>query len=264
MEFVYGLGFLLLFSASAACGLALRRYLNEGHFSKENMEAVRLVTGLLVSFAALILSLHLSTSKAAFDAANRDRATYAVQLSNLDECLRNFSPQMEPARLRLRQYTAAVIASTWPEEAKPDIETGLDTMQMALSGEDASLTKLMNGIGLAIDSYIPADAAMLNAIARCRTEYTAVLNGRWSVIEDTYAPSGKLFTVVISFWLALVFLSFGLQVQPRMLSMTVLAIGVVCVSTAMFVVIDLHFPYGGVFGISSTPMRDALADMRRV
>ncbi|MGI6247382.1 MAG: hypothetical protein ACOYJQ_16685 [Pseudochelatococcus sp.] len=263
MEFVYGLSFLLLFSLSAIGGLVLRQCLDEGHFSSENMDAVRLVTGLLVSFAALILSLHLSTSKAAFDAASRDRATYAAHLANLDQCLRNFAPQMEPTRLRLRQYTAAVIISTWPGEEAPDIETGFDTRHMALRGEDAGLTKLMNNIGLAIDSLAPTDATGQNVLARCRAEYGTVLAGRWSVIEDTYAPSGKLFTVVISFWLALVFLSFGLQVQRRVLSMTVLAIGVLCVSTAMFVIIDLHFPYRGVFGISSTPMRNALTDMRR-
>ncbi|MFC0220306.1 hypothetical protein ACFFJ7_18130 [Pseudochelatococcus lubricantis] len=263
MEFVYGLSFLLLFSLSAYGGLALRRHLNEGHFSKDNMDAVRLVTGLIVSFAALILSLHLSTSKAAFDAANRNRAAYATQLASLDECLRNFSPQMDATRLQLRQYTAAVIVSTWPDEEGPGIETGLDPQHMMLRGEDATLTKLMTHIGLAIDSFVPTDGAAQNIVARCRAEYGTVLAGRWSVIDDTYAPSGRLFTVVISFWLALVFLSFGLQVQQRALSLTVLAIGVLCVSTAMFVIIDLHFPYRGVFGISSTPMRDALADMLR-
>lgn len=61
---LYGLGFLALFSLSALGGVALRGRLRE-HLSSENMDAIRLVTGLLVTFAALILSLQLSTASPA-------------------------------------------------------------------------------------------------------------------------------------------------------------------------------------------------------
>jgi hypothetical protein len=43
----------------------------------------------------------------------------------------------------------------------------------------------------------------------------------------------------------------------------VLAIGVVCVASATFVIVDLNTPYGGFFGIRSSAMRDALTDMSR-
>jgi hypothetical protein len=67
----------------------------------------------------------------------------------------------------------------------------------------------------------------------------------------------------VSFWLSLVFLSFGLQIPRRALSAVVLAIGVLSVSSIMFVIVDLGLPYEGVFHIPSTAMRNALADMSR-
>lgn len=263
MEFLYGIGFLVLFSGSAIVGLALRVHLPEQHLSKENMEAVRLVTGLLVTFAALVLSLQLSTARSAFDAANRNRSLYAAQLSRLDQCLRNLGSGMDETRLRLRQYTAAVIASTWPDEIRPAVDGMPDATRMAMRGEDSTLTRLVNQIGLAVDTAMPSGAGLANVAARCRDDFGGVQQSRWAVIEDTNAASGKFFVVIISFWLTLVFLSFGLQVSRRLLSAIVLAIGVVSVASVMFVIVDLAIPYGGVFGITSAAMREALVDMSR-
>ncbi|WP_448952092.1 bestrophin-like domain [Labrys neptuniae] len=263
MEEIYGLGFLLLFSLSAIGGVVLRGRLHEEHLSKENIEAVRLVTGLLVTFSALILSLQLSTARADFEAASKDRTTDAAQLANLDQCLRDLSPQMAAARALLRRYTAAVIISSWPSEPAPQVKTLLDTKDMPLRGEDAALAGLMNQIGLAIDRFEPGDAAGRNILVRCQFDYRAVRTARWAVIEDTHAPAGVSLTLIIGFWLALVFLSFGLQIPRRLLSVVVLALGVVCVSSVMFVIVDLKTPYGGIFSISSASMRDALTDMNR-
>lgn len=260
-EAIYGLAFLVLFSLSALGGVALRGRLHEQHLSSENMDAVRLVTGLLVTFAALILSLQLSTVRADFNAASRDRAIYAARLANLDQCLRRLGPEIAPTRLRLRQYTAAVIASTWPAEPPPFVEGMPDVKQMALLGEDSHLTEMIQEIGTAIDTLAPADTGASNTVARCRADYQAVKEGRWAVIEDIHTPSGDLFVFLISLWLALVFLSFGLQTPRRRLTTIVLLIGVLSISSVMFVIVDLGRPYGGFFGIPSTAMRDALTDM---
>jgi hypothetical protein len=263
MEILYGLGFLTLFSLSAVGGAVLRVLLPEEHLSKENMDAVRLVTELLVTFVALVLSFQLLTGRSAFNAASKNRSIYAAELVSLDQCLRNLGASMEPTRLRLRQYTAAVIASTWPHEPAPNVEGMPDASRMAIRGEDPTLAKLINEIGLAIDSVSPQDPAAANTAARCRATYVTATQARWGVIEDTHAPSGDLYVIIISLWLALVFLSFGLQIPRRRLPAIVLAIGVVCVASVVFVIVDLNTPYGGLFGISSSAMRDALTDMSR-
>lgn len=263
MEFLYGLGFLVLFSLSAIGGTILRTRLHEDHLSKENMEAVALVTGLLVTFAALVLGLQLSTARAGFDAADKDRSVYAAKLARLDQCLRDFGPAMEPARDRLRQYTAAVIASTWPREPLPEVAGMPDTRNMALRGEDATLGALMNDLGLMIDTVTPSDASHAHIAARCRNDYALVQESRWAVIEDAIGSSPGWFSAILSFWLVLVFFSFGLQIQRRLLGAVGLGIGVVAISSVMFAIVDLGIPYGGVFGITSTAMRDALADMNR-
>jgi hypothetical protein len=48
-----------------------------------------------------------------------------------------------------------------------------------------------------------------------------------------------------------------------MLAGVAIGIGIVSVTSVMFVILDLDLPYGGLFGIPSTSMRLALTDMLR-
>lgn len=255
--------FCALLSGSAIFGVKLRGWLSEEHLSEHTMEAIRLVTSLLVTFAALMLSLQLSSVKAAFDTAYRDRNADAAQLAQLDECLRGYGAETDPIRIDLRSYTAGVIASTWPQEPKPAGISYPDAGAMAREGADPSLGAILGRIGLAINRLASTDTLHSNLAAECRAAHQRVQQRRWAVIEDVRGPVSPLFTSVMTFWLMLVFLSFGLQIPRRRLAAIVLAIGIVSISTVMFVITDLETHYGGLFGIPSASMRDALASMER-
>lgn len=261
MEFFLVLAFLGLFVLCAIIGMALRHRLHEKHLTSETMDSIRLVTGLMVTFAALILSLQLSNARTHFDATSTNRSSFAGRLSAFDQCLRVLEADADPIRLQLRQYMAASIASTWPHEDRPNVVGMPDANSMAVRGEDMQLTLLINRIGLAVDQL--AVTGLEHTIARCRTAYGDMLSARWRVIEDANAPSGAFFIGLLTFWLSLVFLSFGLQIPRRAISAAVLAIGILSVSTVMFVIVDLSLPYQGIFHVSSVSMRNALIDMLR-
>jgi hypothetical protein len=262
-ELLSALFFCALLSASAIFGVLLRGRLPEEHLSERNMEALRLVTSLLVTFAALVLSLQLSTGKAAFDVAYRDRNADAGGLAQLDQCLRGYGPEAEATRQKLRSYTAAVIASTWPEEEKPIGVIYPDTSTMARQGEAAALTTLIREVGREISGLDPQDTLRRNLAAECRAVFMGFQQHRWAVIEDAHGSQTSLFLNVVTFWLMLVFVSFGLQVPRKLLAAIVLAIGVVSISSVMFVIVDLEWPYSGLFGIPSSSMRSALEAMSR-
>lgn len=78
---------------------------------------------------------------------------------------------------------------------------------------------------------------------------------------DSSIPSVLL--AVLVFWIAVIFLSFGLF-APR--NATVLAALLVCamsVSGSIFLLLELNSPFDGAIRISSAPMRDALARLGR-
>ena len=83
------------------------------------------------------------------------------------------------------------------------------------------------------------------------------------MIEGLRQSISTPFYWVLVFWLAILFGSFGLTAAPNPMIATVIVLSALSVSAAVLVIKDLDEPYGGLFGIPSTSMRDALADMTR-
>lgn len=252
-----------LLAASAGFGSLLRTRLSAPHRGADTFDFLRIVTALMVTFAALVMSLLLASVRGSYDSAYRDRSHYASSLAALDACMRDYGPELAAARAKLHGYTAAVIASTWPGERRPTGVAYPDTKDMPRFGEEPTLAGIMNGIGLAIAALDPATPLQKALAARCSADFATARAARWTVIEDVHGSLSKPFTAVLTFWLMLVFLSFGLQAPRNMLAGLIVAIAIVSVASVMFVILDLDLPYGGLFGIPSTSMRLALAIMLR-
>ena len=79
---------LVLLLAAATLGYFVKSRLPERHRSRKSLEVVQLTINLLVTFTAIVLGLLTTSVKAGFEAAYDARGTYAAQLAQLDECLR--------------------------------------------------------------------------------------------------------------------------------------------------------------------------------
>ena len=252
-----------LLIASAVAGAIIRRRLHVLHRSSETINFLRDVTTLLVTFVALMLSLLLTSVLSAYDEAYRDRGQYASSLAQLDVCMRNYGPDLAEARTKRHLYTASVIASTWPREPPPEGITYPDLSGLPIVGEAPRLAEILNEVGLAVAAVAPADTLHRALALRCEENYRSAREARRAVIEDAHGSLSAPFAAIMTFWLMLVFLNFGLQAPGNPLAILVTAIGIVSVSSVVFVILDLDLPYDGLFGIPSTAMRQAFADMMR-
>lgn len=118
-ETISGLVVFVLPCTSAALGMFVRPRLPEQHRSRETTELMQVTIDLQVTFAALVFGLLTASVKQRYDHAAQDRQNYALELTMLDQCLRDYGPGTEAARANIHSYTAAVIASTWPSEPPP-------------------------------------------------------------------------------------------------------------------------------------------------
>jgi hypothetical protein len=252
-----------LLCASAAAGFLASSRLPERHRSRDTIELMQLTITLLVTFTAIVLGLMTTSVKTGYDAAYNARGAYAGQLAELDRCLHNYGPETEPLRAALRGYVAAVIASTWPSEPPPSGVGHPDTAHMPLTGESSTLAALINEVGFEILSLQPADALHRNLQSACAGQYAELLRLRSTVIEGVRRSITTPFYWVLAFWLAILFASFGLRAPPNGMSLIAIGLCAISVAVAAFVIRDLDVPYGGYFGIPSTAMRNALADMMR-
>jgi hypothetical protein len=147
-EIASGLVVFVLLCASAGLGILIRPRLPEHHRTRETVELTQITIGLLVTFAAVVLGLLTASVKHGYDSAAQDRQHYALQLTMLDQCLRDYGPDAAKIRVDIQSYTAAVIASTWPDEPPPTGVQYPDVTSMPRVGETPILAVLIDRIGL--------------------------------------------------------------------------------------------------------------------
>jgi hypothetical protein len=250
-----------LLCASAGAGFFLRPRLPEHHRVRETTELMQVTIGLLATFAALVLGLLTASVKQAYDNSAQDRQAYALRLGLLDQCLRDYGPETAAARGQIHSYTAAVIASTWPDEPPPTGVQYPDTRDMPRVGATPVLAALMDRIGVEIARLKPADSLQERLVAICLDQYHDVTNARLRVIEDSRSVLFEPFYQVLVFWLMVIFGCFGLVAPRNSLCAITIVLCSLSMSSVIFVILDLSTPYEGFFSIPSTSMRNALAGM---
>jgi hypothetical protein len=248
---------------SATIGFFIHSRLPETHRSAQSIALVQVMITLLVTFTAIVLGLLTTSVKAGFDAAYNARGEDAAQLAQLDRCLRDYGPETAPIREQLRGYVAAVIASTWPDEPRPVGVAFPDTSKMPMTGESPVLSDVLSDVGRAVHGLQPTDALHQNLVAVCVEQYGDLLKARWKVVEGARGSISPPFYWVLVVWLAILFGSFGLTARPNAMVATVMVLCALSITIAVFVILDMDEPYGGLFGVPSTAMRNALADMMR-
>ena len=78
--------------------------------------------------------------------------------------------------------------------------------------------------------------------------------------HESTAVSG-VFLVILSFWLFVLFASFGLFAPRNTTVVAVLLISALSVSGAIFLILELDQPFHGLIQVSSAPLRNAFAHL---
>jgi hypothetical protein len=252
---------LVILLGSTALGLLVRPLLSERHRSREAIEFVQLVVAMLMTFAALVLGLLTTSVKSSFDKVGNDARALAVQLIQLDRSLRQWGAETRPTLELLRAYTAAAIATTWTSEPRPPgdyypirVSTGSGSHL-----ESSAMGDMLAHIEADIRQLEPHDLMHRRLAITCIAQFERLMQTRWRLIEESGSSISTPFYVVLVFWLAVVFASFGLNAPRNALSYTTILLGALSIASAIFVILELDSPFDGLFTVSSQPMRDALA-----
>jgi hypothetical protein len=256
--------FALLLIATGV-GVGERPLLPEEHKAHETVQLVQLVIGMLVTFAALVLGLMTASAKSSFDTASNDMRTFAAELIEFDTTMRELGSAADEARHLLRQYTAAAIASTWPQEPAPsgNYPRGLGAPDNPQQLENVRLGDMLTAVGRELRRLRTQDSLQQRALDDALTQYRRVVDARWRIIEEAHSSISKPFFMTLTFWLGVIFLSFGLITPRNALALVTISLGAVSIASAIYVIVDLDTPFTGPIVISSMPLRDTLEHLRR-
>jgi hypothetical protein len=257
--------FLLLLTGTAA-GVVVKPLLPEEHTAHETVQLIQLVIGMLVTFAALVLGLITASAKNNFDTVSNDFRTYSADLIQLNTTLTEYGPDANEVRQLLRAYTAGAIVSTWPQEPHPPgnyYPADLPPEANAEKLEDIRLGDMLNIVGQKLYQVHAPDAYHQKLLQDSTAQFERIVQARWKLIEEAHSTISIPFFATLTFWLIVIFVSFGLIAPRNALALVTITLGALSIASAVYVIVDLDTPFTGPIVISSQPMRDALMHLNR-
>ena len=226
--------------AGSLLGMGLQRLLPGHHLSKETQDVVKLSAGTIATLTALVLGLLVSSAKSSFDTMN----TGVVML---DRTLARYGPETKPTREQLKRSIAAGIEAVWPTQ-----KTGVPAL---------TAFERANGMELVQDrlrELTPQSDGQRQLLAQAQQIVADLTQTRWLLLEEAQTELPRSLLLILVFWLALLFVSFGLFAPPNATALTVLGVGACAISAAIFLVLELNRPLDGMIKISSAPLLNAL------
>ena len=231
-------------------GRILRCILPEDHLSAESKDAVKLAIGLVATMAALVLGLLVSSAKGAYDTERSEVILMASKITFLGRVLDAYGPDAADVRALLRKNISAAIQQMWPGQMRrptdrnPDVQAG-------------------NLAYAALQQLSPKND-MQSVLKSQATTLAGDLAQTRSLLAAQSVPSVSLaMLIILVSWLVVIFVGFSVLAPPNATTVFALMISALAVSGAIFLILELDQPFGGLIGISSEPMVKALHQLEQ-
>jgi hypothetical protein len=236
-------------------GAFLRTVLPDHHLTHETESAVRIGVGLIATMAALVLGFLLASAKGSFDTKSDEVRQSAAKLVLLDRNLRQYGPDADLIRAQLLAAARANLEHKWVN-TEPFATTVNET---SFGSEPLVLEQVQEKIR----ELVPATQTQRFVQTRALQVSGELAQTRWLLVEQVGGSIPTPFLVLLVLWLALIFASLSLF-APR--NWTVNAVFIACalsVSSAIFLIIEMDRPFGGLLHISDAPFRSAISYLAR-
>lgn len=232
----------------ALLGMALHRILPEHHLTADSKDVIKLGIALTATMSALVLALLISSAKGSYDAQRNEITQLSANLILLDRVLAHYGPETKAARDLLRVSAAGMISRIWPE-----ISPRLAAPVSSANAGEAFYDK--------IQELSPQNEVQRSLQSQALKMSIDIGQTRWLLFEQGGSSIPMPFLVLLVFWVTIIFLSFGLFAPPNATVIATLFLCALSVSGAIFMILELDRPFGGLIHISAAPMLNALAQL---
>ncbi len=236
--------------AGAAFGAWARTRLPPHHLDEDTRDMVKVGIGFLSTLAALVLGLIVASAKTAFDTRSDEVHTAASKVTLVGEELRALGAPGDVARARLRQAVEERVDALWGAQATSPADLG--QWPAALAGVRASLRAL-----------VATDEAQREARAKALQALDDLDRIRSVVAVATGSTVTPPLLVLLVAWMVVIAGAMNVF-APR--NGTIAVFNVLCAlsaASAIFLILEMDHPFGGVIRVSDAPMRAALAQLAR-
>jgi ABC-type amino acid transport system permease subunit len=245
-----GLISLVAIFGGALLGLTIRRRLPSGHLSTETQSAVTVSVAVIGTLSALVLGLMITAANRSFSTRSDQVRELSVQLIRIDRNLKRYGSEADDARLTLHAWAQAKTRQLFPEKGQPQPSSEA-TVIMLESVQDEIL------------DLAPKDERQTYLRSLCLTLTSNIIQARWALETRTGHSIPIPFLVLLIFWLAIVFASFGLFAPANSTTIIVLLLCSLAVSGGIYLIEELDNPSSGVIQTPPGAMRRAVLEIGR-
>jgi len=232
---------------AALFGMFLRTVLPEQHLTADSKDTVRLGMGTIATMAALVLGLLVASAKNFYDTQSSDLTELSANVILLDRILACYGPETKEVRDLLRAAVAHQLDLIWHR----------DHQQLSEIEPTAGGGEILNKI----QALSPKNDAQRAFQTQALSMALGLAKERWLMFEEQSNSISIPLLMVLVFWLAIVFASFGLFAPPNATVIATLLLCALAVSGAIFLAVEMYTPFKGLMQLSSAPLRNALAHL---
>ena len=231
-----------------ALGAYLRLVLPEHHTQTDSKDILMTAAGTMATLIALIIGLLVTSAKSTYDDTNSSITQGGAKIITLDYYLSGYGPEAKEVRELLRQATAAGIERIWPDEGTH----GAELAKMEAASDMSHVYNRIRELSPQNDAqkYLQTQALQIAA---------DMMQSRWMLIEQSQVNLPRMFLVVLTFWLTVMFVQFGLLAPRNRTALSAVFICALSMAGAIFLILELNHPLEGRIKISSAPMQKALS-----
>jgi hypothetical protein len=232
----------------ALLGMALRLILPKHHLSNDSKDVIKLGMGLTATMSALVLALLIASAKSSYDAQKNELTQLSANVILLDRMLAHYGPETRTARDLLHGYAALMVDQLWPTNSSNYAQSE-PTSALGQSFYDS------------VEELSPQNEPQRSLKGQLEKMSIDLAQTRWLLFEQGGSSIPMPFLVLLVFWVTIIFLSFGLFAPPNATVIATLFLCALSVSGAIFLILELDRPFGGVIQIPSAPLRNAVAHL---
>lgn len=242
-----GIGLIVLVCVfgGSLLGMFLHTILPEHHLSADSKDVIKLGMGLTATMSALVLALLTNSAKGSFDTQRNELTQMAANIILLDRILAHYGPETKDARDLLKGTVANMITRMWPEEGSAPL--------LEPVAAEAFYDK--------IQSLSPQNEVQRALQGQALKMSVDIGQARWLLFEQGGRSIPMPFLVLLIFWVTVIFLSFGLFAPRNATVVVTLFLCAISVSGAIYLIMELDHPFGGLVQISSASLRSALSQI---
>jgi hypothetical protein len=248
---ISGLIFACTFGA-AILGMVLRSKLPDDHLDEDSQDVIKLVMGLVATMAALVLGLLIASANSSYQTQNDELQQLSASIIELDGLLVHYGPEASQSRQILREVVAAGAEKFLPKDGAAPKRPAPPERPAAAGAFYESIAQLSPATD--VQRFIQTRAIEIGSSLR-RT--------RALMLEQRGSSIPLPFLTVLVIWVSMLFLGFGLFARINTTVVAAFLAGALSVSSAIFLILELNQPYGGLMRISDAPLRNALATISR-